>query len=41
MVDWDKDVINGVIKSFVFVLVVIWIVIFKGYDLIFIFEGIS
>lgn len=29
------------IKSFVFVLIVMWIVFYKGYDCIFIFEGIS
>ena len=40
-VDWDKDVINGVIKSLVFALVVTWISIFKGYDSIPTSEGIS
>ncbi len=40
-VDWDKDVINGVIKSLVFALVVTWIAIFKGYDSIPTSEGIS
>ncbi|MAX42867.1 MAG: ABC transporter permease [Alteromonadaceae bacterium] len=40
-VDWDKDVINGVIKSLVFALVVAWIAIFKGYDSIPTSEGIS
>ena len=40
-VDWDKDVVNGVIKSLVFALVVTWIAIFKGYDSIPTSEGIS
>ena len=40
-VDWDKDVINVVIKSLVFALVVTWIAIFKGYDSIPTSEGIS
>ncbi|WP_414829862.1 lipid asymmetry maintenance ABC transporter permease subunit MlaE [Alteromonas sp. H39] len=40
-VDWDKDVLNGVIKSLVFALVVTWIAIFKGYDSIPTSEGIS
>jgi len=40
-VDWNQDVINGVIKSVVFALVVTWIAIFKGYDSIPTSEGIS
>ncbi|MEC7132113.1 MAG: lipid asymmetry maintenance ABC transporter permease subunit MlaE [Pseudomonadota bacterium] len=40
-VDWNEDVINGVIKSLVFALVVTWIAIFKGYDSIPTSEGIS
>ena len=40
-VEWDKDVVNGVIKSFVFAIVVTWIAIFKGYDAIPTSEGIS
>lgn len=40
-VEWDKDVLNGVIKSLVFALVVTWIAIFKGYDSIPTSEGIS
>ena len=40
-VDWDKDVLNGVIKSIVFALVVLWIALFKGYDAIPTSEGIS
>lgn len=40
-VEWDKDVINGVIKSLVFALVVVWIALFKGYSCIPTSEGIS
>ncbi|MCW8090445.1 lipid asymmetry maintenance ABC transporter permease subunit MlaE [Alteromonas sp. ASW11-130] len=40
-VDFDKDVLNGIIKSFVFATVVTWIAIFKGYDCIPTSEGIS
>lgn len=31
-VEWDKDVLNGIIKSIVFGLLVIWIAVFQGYD---------
>ena len=40
-VEWGEDVVNGVIKSLVFALVVTWIAIFKGYDSIPTSEGIS
>ncbi|MCP3429338.1 lipid asymmetry maintenance ABC transporter permease subunit MlaE [Alteromonas sp. LMIT007] len=40
-VEWDKDVVNGIIKSIVFAFVVTWIAIFKGYDAIPTSEGIS
>lgn len=40
-VEWNKDVVNGIIKSFVFAVVVTWIAIFKGYDAIPTSEGIS
>ena len=40
-VEWDKDVVNGVIKSIVFAIVVTWTAIFKGYDAIPTSEGIS
>lgn len=40
-VDWDKDVINGVIKSIVFAIVVVWIALYKGYSCIPTSEGIS
>ena len=40
-VDFQGDVLNGVIKSVVFAVVVTWIAIFKGYDAIPTSEGIS
>lgn len=40
-VDWDADVVNGIIKSLVFALVVVWIALFKGYSCIPTSEGIS
>ena len=40
-VELQKDVINGVLKSLVFALVVTWIAIFKGYDSVPTSEGIS
>ncbi|MBF7074908.1 lipid asymmetry maintenance ABC transporter permease subunit MlaE [Glaciecola sp. MH2013] len=40
-VDWDKDVVNGIIKSLVFALVVVWIALYKGYAAIPTSEGIS
>lgn len=40
-VEWDKDIVNGIIKSVVFAFVVTWIAIFKGYDAIPTSEGIS
>ena len=40
-VDWNKDVVNGIIKSMVFAFVITWIAIFKGYDSIPTSEGIS
>ncbi len=40
-VELHKDVINGVLKSLVFALVVTWIAIFKGYDSVPTSEGIS
>lgn len=41
MVEWDKDILNGVIKALVFAVVVTWIAIFKGYDAIPTSEGIA
>lgn len=40
-VEWNNDVMNGVIKSVVFAFVVTWIAIFKGYDSVPTSEGIS
>lgn len=40
-VEWNEDVLNGVIKSVMFAFVVTWIAIFKGYDAIPTSEGIS
>ncbi|MCG7972739.1 MAG: lipid asymmetry maintenance ABC transporter permease subunit MlaE, partial [Candidatus Thiodiazotropha taylori] len=33
-IDWSEDVLNGVIKSFVFGFVCAWIALFQGYDTI-------
>lgn len=40
-VEWNEDVMNGIIKSLVFAFVVTWIAIFKGYDAVPTSEGIS
>lgn len=40
-VEWNKDIMNGVIKSLVFAFVVTWIAVFKGYDATPTSEGIS
>jgi len=40
-VEWEKDVVNGIIKSIVFALVVVWIALYKGYSCIPTSEGIS
>jgi phospholipid/cholesterol/gamma-HCH transport system permease protein len=40
-VDWNKDVVNGIIKTIVFAFVITWIATFKGYDSIPTAEGIS
>lgn len=40
-VDFQEDVMNGIIKSFVFAIVVTWIALFRGYDAIPTSEGIS
>ena len=40
-VDWNKDVMNGLIKSAVFAFVIVWIATYKGYDSIPTSEGIS
>lgn len=40
-VDFEEDVLNGVIKSIVFAVVVTWIAVFRGYDSVPTSEGIS
>jgi phospholipid/cholesterol/gamma-HCH transport system permease protein len=40
-VDWREDVINGIIKSVVFGLVVTWIAVYEGYDAVPTTEGVS
>ena len=40
-VDFYDDVVNGIIKSVVFALIVIWIALHKGYDAVPTSEGIS
>ena len=40
-VEWRDDVVNGIIKSFVFGTVVTWISVFQGYDCMPTSEGIS
>jgi phospholipid/cholesterol/gamma-HCH transport system permease protein len=40
-VDFTNDVLNGVIKSIVFAIVVTWIAVHKGYDCLPTSEGIS
>ncbi|MFC3121310.1 lipid asymmetry maintenance ABC transporter permease subunit MlaE [Agaribacter flavus] len=40
-VEWKEDVVNGVIKAFVFALVVVWIALYKGYSCLPTSEGIS
>ena len=40
-IDWNEDVVNGVIKSVVFGVVCTWIAIFQGYDCVPTSEGVS
>jgi len=40
-VDWNKDILNGVIKSVVFGIAVTWIAVFEGYDAPPTAEGVS
>ncbi len=40
-VDFQKDIVNGVIKSLVFAFVITWISVHKGYDCVPTSEGIS
>ncbi len=40
-VDFDKDIVNGVIKSFVFGIVTTWIAVYEGYNCVPTSEGVS
>ena len=40
-VDWNHDIMNGVIKSVVFGIAVSWIAVFEGYDAVPTAEGVS
>ncbi len=40
-IDWNEDIVNGVIKSVVFGFVCTWIAIFQGYDCVPTSEGVS
>lgn len=40
-IDYHQDILNGVIKSFVFGFVVTWIAVFEGYDCLATSEGVS
>lgn len=40
-VDWQKDIVQGIIKSVVFALVVTWVALFNGYDCLPTAAGIS
>lgn len=40
-VDWYDDVLNGIVKSIVFGIVVTWIAVFEGYDAVPTTEGVS
>ena len=40
-VDWNDDIINGLIKGLVFGAVVTWIAVFEGYDTVPTSEGVS
>ncbi|MEK7991411.1 MAG: lipid asymmetry maintenance ABC transporter permease subunit MlaE [Thiotrichaceae bacterium] len=40
-IEWRADILNGVLKSFVFGFVVTWIAVFEGYDCIPTSEGVS
>jgi phospholipid/cholesterol/gamma-HCH transport system permease protein len=39
--DWEEDVLNGIIKSIVFGIVVTWIAVFEGYDTAPTSEGVA
>ena len=40
-VDWYDDILNGIIKSVVFGIVITWIAVFEGYDAAPTTEGVS
>ena len=40
-VSWQTDILNGIIKSVVFAVAVVWIALFNGYDAVPTSEGIS
>ena len=40
-VSFQQDILNGMIKSFVFALIVTWVALSKGYDCVPTSEGIS
>ncbi len=40
-VDFREDILNGVIKSFVFGIIVSWVAVFEGYDAVPTAEGVS
>ncbi|MDD2767164.1 MAG: lipid asymmetry maintenance ABC transporter permease subunit MlaE [Methylococcus sp.] len=40
-IDFDEDIVNGVIKSLVFGAIVTWIAVFEGYDSVPTSEGVS
>jgi phospholipid/cholesterol/gamma-HCH transport system permease protein len=40
-IDWNEDVVNGVIKSLVFGVVCTWIALFQGYDTVPTSAGVS
>jgi phospholipid/cholesterol/gamma-HCH transport system permease protein len=40
-VEFEADVVNGIVKSVVFGLVCTWIAVYQGYDLVPTSEGIS
>ena len=40
-VDWSEDIVNGIIKSIVFGIVVTWVAVFEGYDAVPTSEGVS
>lgn len=40
-IDWDEDLVNGIIKSIVFGFVCTWIALFQGYDCVPTSDGVS